>query len=31
VAGDDTILIVTRDTECAEMISDRIRELMKNI
>lgn len=31
VAGDDTIITVTRDAECATMIAERIRELMKNI
>ncbi len=31
VAGDDTIMIVSRDEECATVIADRIRELMKNL
>ena len=31
VAGDDTIMIVSRDEECATIIADRIRMLMKNI
>ena len=31
VAGDDTILTVTRDVECATLIAERMRELMKNI
>ena len=29
VAGDDTIIIVSRDAESSEQISDKIRELMK--
>ena len=29
VAGDDTIILVTRDTESSEEISRKIRELMK--
>ena len=29
VAGDDTIIIVTRDEECSRDISEKIRELMK--
>ncbi|MBE6601282.1 MAG: arginine repressor [Ruminococcaceae bacterium] len=31
VAGDDTIMIVARDEECATVIADRIRMLMKNL
>lgn len=31
VAGDDTIMIVARDVECATVIADRIRELMKTV
>lgn len=31
VAGDDTIMIVSRDDECATVIADRIRSLMKNL
>ena len=31
VAGDDTILIVARDAECATVIADRIRMLLKNL
>lgn len=31
VAGDDTIMIVTRDEEAARMISDRLHDLLKNI
>ena len=31
VAGDDTIMIVSRDEECATVIADRIRMLMKNL
>lgn len=31
VAGDDTIMIVARDAECATVIADRIRMLMKNL
>ena len=31
VAGDDTIMIVSRDAECATVIADRIRSLMKNL
>ena len=30
VAGDDTIIIITRDTECSAEISKKIRELMKS-
>ena len=30
VAGDDTIILVTRDTESSEEISQKIRELMKS-
>lgn len=31
VAGDDTIMIVSRDEECAKIIADHIRMLMKNL
>ena len=31
VAGDDTIMVVSRDEECAETIAERFRGLMKNI
>ena len=31
VAGDDTIMVVCRDEECAESIADRFCDLMKNI
>ena len=31
VAGDDTIIIVTRNTESSEQIGDRIRELVKTV
>ena len=31
VAGDDTIMIVSRDVECATVIAERIRELMKTV
>ena len=31
VAGDDTILVVTRDNDCAEMLSDRMHELLRSI
>ena len=31
VAGDDTIMIVSRDEECATVLADRIRMLMKNL
>ncbi len=31
VAGDDTIIIVSRDEECAQNIADRFRGLMKNV
>lgn len=31
VAGDDTIIIVTRDAESSKEISERIRELMKSL
>jgi len=31
VAGDDTILIVSRDEECAAVIAGRISDLMKNV
>lgn len=31
VAGDDTIMIVSRDEECAKIIADRIRMLMKSL
>lgn len=31
VAGDDTIMIVSRDEECATIIADRIRALMHTV
>ena len=31
VAGDDTIIIVSRDEDCAKAIADRFHNLMKNI
>ena len=31
VAGDDTIIIVSRDDECATAIAERIRSLMKKL
>ena len=31
VAGDDTIIIIARDDECATVIADRIRMLMKHL
>ncbi len=31
VAGDDTIMIVSRDEDCAMDIADRIRKLMKSV
>ena len=31
IAGDDTIMIVSRDEECAKIIADRIRMLMKSL
>ena len=31
VAGDDTIMAVTRDIECAEMIADRLHDLLRNM
>ena len=31
VAGDDTILIVTRDTDCAKLISEKIKSMLKAI
>ena len=31
VAGDDTIMIVSRDEECAKNIAARFRDLMKNV
>ena len=31
VAGDDTIMIVSRDEECATVIADRIRALMREL
>ena len=31
VAGDDTIMAVTRDTECAEIIADRLHDLLRNM
>ena len=29
VAGDDTIIVVSRNEECSAQISEKIRELMK--
>ena len=31
VAGDDTIILVTRDAECSAQISTRIQHMMKNM
>ncbi len=31
VAGDDTILVVTRDNDCAEMLSDQMHDLLRNM
>jgi len=31
VAGDDTIMVVTRDTECAELLADRLHDLLRNM
>ena len=31
VAGDDTIMVVSRDEECAKIIADRFHTLMNNI
>lgn len=31
VAGDDTIMVVTRDVECAEMFADRLHDLLRNM
>lgn len=31
VAGDDTIMVVTRDNDCAAMLADRVHELLRNI
>ncbi len=31
VAGDDTILVVTRDAECAAAFAAQVRELLRNI
>ena len=31
VAGDDTILVVTQDKECAAAFSEQVRELLRNI
>jgi arginine repressor len=31
VAGDDTIMIVARDSEYATVIAEHIRELMKSV
>ncbi len=31
VAGDDTIMVVTRDSECAELFADRLHDLLRNM
>ena len=31
IAGDDTIMVVTRDSECAADISDKLKHMMKTI
>lgn len=31
VAGDDTILVVTRDSDCAEMLAGQMHHLLRNI
>lgn len=31
IAGDDTIMVVTRDSECASEISDKLKHMMKAI
>jgi transcriptional regulator of arginine metabolism len=31
IAGDDTIMVVTRDSECAADISDKLKHMMKAI
>ena len=31
VAGDDTILIVTQDEDCARMLSEQVHDLLRGI
>ena len=31
VAGDDTIMVVTRDNECAQIFADRLHDLLRNM
>ena len=31
IAGDDTIMVVTRDSDCAVEISDKLKHMMKSI
>ncbi len=31
VAGDDTIMVVTRDNECAQSFADRLHDLLRNM
>ena len=31
VAGDDTIMVVTRDSECAESFANRLHDLLRNM
>lgn len=31
VAGDDTIMVVTRDNECAQLLADRLHDLLRNM
>ncbi len=31
VAGDDTIMVVTRDNECAQTFADRLHDLLRNM
>ena len=31
VAGDDTIMVVTRDNECAQLFADRLHDLLRNM
>ena len=31
VAGDDTILIVTQDSDCARMLSEQVHDLLRGI
>lgn len=31
VAGDDTILVVTQDTDCARMLSEQVHDLLRGI